>query len=130
MANQNFDANGANSVAVMPSLARTATPDTMEYDNAGRTRGLTLVADMTAVTATGTVTFKVQGVDRTSGKTWDILASTAVSTVSTTVLRIGYGITAAANAAVSDVIPPVVRIVATHGNGVSMTYSVALHLSY
>lgn len=112
-------------VSVLPSAARTATPDTveiLEFDSG--VSGLALVVDSTAVTATGTLTVKIQGVDPVSGKTWDILTSTAISSVATTVLRVHPSIAAVANSAAADVLPPRVRILVTHGNAVSMTYSV------
>lgn len=116
---------------ILPSAARTATPNAQEFDGAGRTdAGLIVVIDMTAVTATGTVTVLIEGVDRVSGKTWTVLQSTAVATVSTTVLRIHSQLTAAANLVAKDALPPIFRVTCTHVNAVSMTYSVSGHLTY
>lgn len=116
---------GAGVVTVLPSAARTATPDTQEFDLGPGARGLHLVIDATAVTATPALTVTVAGVDRVSGKTYTILASAAIATVSTTVLRIGAGLTAAANAVANDLVPPVIRITCAHGDSDSITYSVA-----
>jgi len=128
MANIVNSAYGYTSVPVYTSAARTATPDTQEFTELGPVAGLALVIDVTAVTATPSVTFRIQGVDRASGKTWDILTSAAITAVGTTVLRVGPGITATANVAVSDVIPPIIRITATHGDADSITYIATLHL--
>jgi hypothetical protein len=115
---------------VLPSAARTATPtDTNEYELGGRARALTVVIDVTAVTSTPSTTFTIQGIDRTSGKTWTILASTALASTGTVVLRVAPGITASANVSANDVVPPLIRIVASHGNANSMTYSVAGYVS-
>lgn len=114
--------------AVYPSAARTATPDTVELE-VGDSDGVTLVIDVTAVTATGTLTVKISGVDRVSGKTFDLLSSASLSAVGTTVLQIGPSIPVAANASANVVVPNVIRVTATHGNGVSLTYSVGLLLS-
>lgn len=112
---------------VLPSAARTADPDTKEYRDLAKAVGLVLVIDVTAITSTPSITVKIQGVDIVSGKTWDILTSAAIATVSTTVMRVRPGITASANVAVSDVLPPVVRVTVTHGNANSITYSVVAY---
>lgn len=112
-------------VPVLDSAARTATPDTVEIADLDRdVAGLALVIDATAVTATGTLTVKIQGVDTVSGKTWDILTGAAISAVGTQVLRVRPAITATPNVSANDVLPPRVRISVTHGNAVSITYSV------
>lgn len=130
MANQITDVVGrGRSFTVLPSAARTATPDTFEYEGAGRfASGVIVVVDVTAVTATGSLTVKIQGVDRLSGKTWDILASAAINAVSTVVLRVHPDMTAALNVAAADMLPPVFRVAVTAANSVSMTYSVSAHL--
>lgn len=121
--------NSAGHFTVYESAARTAAPvDTMEYEVAGY-RGLVLVIDATAVTATPALTVSILGVDRASGKTYTILASTAIATAVTTVLRVGPGLTAAANLVASDVLPPVIRISAAHGDSDSITYSIGALLT-
>lgn len=124
------DAGYGRSAAVLASAARTATPNSQQISVNGRYSGLVLVVDMTAVTATGTVTVKVEGVDPTSGKTFLLLTSTALAAVATTVLRVRPSLTAAANLTVNDVLPPTILVTATHGNGVSMTYSVGALFTY
>lgn len=109
--------------AVLPSAARTATPDTYEFEHDGS--ALHLVVDVTAVTATPSITVTVAGVDRVSGKTYTLLASAAITGTGTTVLKIGRGLTAAANSVANDVLPPVFRVTVTHGDADSITYSVA-----
>lgn len=126
MANIIAQASAPSWFAVLPSAARTATPvDTNEYELGGRARCLTVVIDVTAVTSTPSTTFKIQGVDRLSGKTWDILASAAIAATGTVIMRVGPGIAVTANVSANDVVPPIVRIVASHGNANSMTYSIA-----
>lgn len=115
---------------VLPSAARTASPDTFEYEGARGVVGLVLVVDATAVTATPALTVSVLGVDRASGKTWTVLASAAIATVSTTILKVRPGLTAAANSVANDALPPVFRIVCSHGDADSITYSVGAHLVF
>src|SRR5687767_3759143 len=83
--------------SVLPSAARTATPDTQEFELPSGVKFLHLVIDATAVTATPALTVTISGVDRVSGKTYTLLASAAIATVSTIVLKVGPGLTAAAN---------------------------------
>lgn len=131
MANVLMDLVGAGRVfSVMDSAARTATPDTVQFTGMGRSVGLVLVVDATAITATPSVVVKIQGVDSVSGKTWDILTSAAIVATGTTVLRVRPGITASTNIAVADALPPVIRILATHGDADSITYSISAHLTH
>lgn len=110
---------------VLASAARTATPDTQEFDLPPGVRGLVVVIDVTAISLTPSVTVTVSGVDRLSGKVYTILASAAITATGTTVLRIGPGLTAAANATANDLVPPVIRVTASHGDADSITYSVS-----
>lgn len=112
---------------VYASAARTADPDTQELEVAGY-RGLHLTIDCTSVTSSPSVVFTVMGVDRTSAKTYDILASAAITGTGTTVLKIGPGLTASANVVANSLIPPVIRIKAVHGNTDSISYSVGAAL--
>lgn len=114
---------------VYASAARTATPDTIELEVPGGTHYAHVVIDVTAVTATPSVTFTVSGVDRVSGKIYTLLASAAITATGTTVLRIGPALTAAANTVANDVLPPVIRFTATHADADSITYSVGAHFS-
>jgi hypothetical protein len=130
MANQIFNIQGNRYFVPYPSAALTATPDTMEYEICSRAQGLVLVIDVTAVISTPSNTYNIFGVDRASGKTWTILQSAAIATVSTTVLRVHPQQTASANLIAKDQVPPVIRISSVHGNANSITYSVAGHLTY
>lgn len=122
---------GIRSLTVFPSAARTATPNSQEYGDAGRAdAGLVVVIDATAVTATGSVTVLIEGVDRNSGKTWTLLQSSAIAATGTTVLRVHPQLTAAANLVAKDVLPPVFRVTCTHANAVSVTYSVSAYLTF
>ena len=112
---------------VYASAARTATPDTQELEVAGY-RGLHLIIDCTAASDTPSVVFTIQGVDRVSAKVYTILASAAITGTGTTILRVGPGLTASANVVANDVLPPVIRILATHADTDSLTYSVGASL--
>src|ERR1044071_2113216 len=120
MANIVADLYPSNFVTVLPSAARTATPTDTNECFVGKARGVTVVIDVTAVTSTPSTTVTIQGVDRVSGKTWTILASAAIATVSTVILRVAPGLPAAANVTANDLVPPVIRVVASHNNANSM----------
>jgi len=109
------------------SAARTATPTPFDAVNYNA-RGLHLVIDVTAVAATPSVVFTLQGQDVVSGKFYTILASAAITGTGTTVLRVYPGLTAAANLVASDILPRTWRVIATHGDADSITYSVGYSL--
>ena len=120
MAENNFNA------VAFTSEARTATTS-KELKNS-RHKGCHVIIDMTAVTATGTVTPTIQGKDSVSGKYYTLLVGAAISTISTVVLRVYPDLTAAANLIADDIVPSDFRILMTHGNAVAMTYSVGVSL--
>lgn len=111
------------SLTLFPSAARTSTPTAVTF-GASRAKALYIVIDITAVTATPAVTVTVSGYDPVSGKTWTLLASTALATQGTTVLQIGPGIAADANKAIAAHIPDFVRVAPSHGDSDSATYSI------
>lgn len=128
MAN-NINGGAGRSFQVWASAARTATPDTEEWEIPAGARYMHVVIDATASAATPSVVFTVSGVDRVSGKVYTLLASAAITGAGTTVLRIGPGLTAAANLVANDALPPVIRFTATHGDADSLTYSVGAHVA-
>lgn len=130
MANQIIEVTPAGrSFTLLPSAARTTSPDTFELVTSIRNKSLVVVLDATAVTSTPSVTVAAAGVDRASGKTWPLVTSLAVVATGTTVLKVSPGITTSANAAVADVLPPFVRVTVTHGNANSITYTLSAHLT-
>lgn len=109
---------------VFASAARTASIDSADLTNYNG-RGLHLVIDVTAIAATPSVVFSIQAKDPISGKYYNLLSSSAITGVGTTVLRIYPGLLVVANLASNDVLPRVFRVSAAHGDADSITYSVA-----
>jgi len=117
---------GNTDVSVLASAARTTTQTSADQVNYNA-RGIQLVLDMTSV-GTGSVTVSINGKDAVSGKYYPILTGAAVTTNSTNVYRVYPGLTAAANATVSDFLPRTFQVVVTANNGNSATYSVGYSL--
>lgn len=118
---------GKKQITVYASAARTATPTAVEVGVAGA-HGLHLVIDVTAVTATPSVTPLIEGYDAASDSWYTLLTGVAIVATGTTVLKIYPGITPIANASSSDVIPGLIRVTMTHADADSITYSVGAHL--
>lgn len=112
---------------VYASAARTADPTPVDIA-VGRAKALRLVIDATAITATPSVVFNVIVVDSLSGKEITLLASAAVTAVSTVVLNIGVGLPVTANLSANAPLGTTIRIKPVHADADSITYSVAAHL--
>jgi hypothetical protein len=114
-------------VAVLPSAARAATTTSDDFLNRNA-KGLHLVIDVTAITATPSITVTIQGKDYLSGKYYTILASAAISTTGTTVLKVFPGSAVTSNLSANDMLPVNWRVSVTHGDADSITYSIAASL--
>ena len=106
---------------ILPLAARTATNNSTF--TCATTGGLFII-DVSAVTATPSVVFKIQGMLPDTGNTWDILTSAAITGTGTTILRVYPTLTAAANTIAQDILPQAIRINAIHADTDSITYSV------
>ncbi len=113
-----------NSTTIYASAARTATP-TAVTKRVDRAKGVMLLIDVTAITATPSVVVTIEGV-LASGAVYTILTSAAITATGRTALRVYPGITASANVAVSDVVPQTIKVTFTHGDADSITYSADL----
>lgn len=110
-------------ITALASGARTSTNNSGSLSNFAA-RGVHVIVDVTAVTAAPSTVFTIEGFDVVSGKWYVLLTSAAIATVSTTLLTVYPGVTVTANVSASQVLPRTWRVVATHGNANSMTYSV------
>jgi hypothetical protein len=107
---------------IFPSEARTAT-STKTFLSKSQS-GLFFI-NVSAVSATPSVTFTIQGLCPISSTAYTILASAAITGTGLTVLRVSPHLTAAANTIAKDILPQSLKVVATHGDADSITYSVA-----
>lgn len=114
------------SIRVLQVTGATTTQTSADLRNPN-SAGVVVVLDMTVV-GTGSVTVQIQGKDKASGKFYPILTGAPVTTNVTNTYRVFPGITAVANAAVSDLIPSIWRVVVTANNANPTTYTVGASL--
>ena len=113
------------------SAARTASPADFEVTRKSGDVGYfgaIITIDITAIAATPSVVFNIEGVDDLSGQTYTILSSAALTSVSTVVLQFGEGVTANANLAAEHFVPRRWRINPVHADADSITYSVSVEV--
>lgn len=110
-------------LTVLAAAARTTTTASGTQTNYNG-KGVNVFVDVTAVGTAPSITVAIQGLDPVSGKWVTLLTSAAITTVSTTLLRVYPGIAAAANTKADEVLPRRWRVNVTHGNADSITYSV------
>lgn len=111
-------------VAVADKTQQTTT-FSVDFDNPDGA-GLTLVTDVTNA-GTGSLTPSIRGITP-HGTTYPILTGAAIVANGQQVLKVGRGLTAAANAVANDQAPKKVRITFTHDNANPMDYKAALLL--
>lgn len=123
-------------LAVFASAARTATPTAVTLTKAilgvdpDRMLNMHLIIDVTAIVTTPIITVTIDALDPVSGKYYNLLTSSAISTVSVNILKIGVDMENAANLAARDILPEDVRISIAHTDADSITYSVGLNFQY
>jgi hypothetical protein len=76
----------------------------------------------------GSIQVTIQGKDPLSGKKYTILQSAVLTALATIVLRVGAGLTAAANLVANDVLPKDLTVSFAHGAGGPITYTARLEL--
>lgn len=104
---------GGESISALDQTDADATVNSGDLINPGF-RGCHVFIDVTAVSDDDEFTFTIQGKDEISGNYYTILASSAIATVSETVLRVYPGLAASGNSIANDVLPPVYRILASY----------------
>lgn len=115
------------SIPVYTSEARTATP-TAQQVVAGDYEGVHVIIDVTAASATPSVTPTIDAYDDLSASWYNLLTGAAITGTGTTVLRIGPDIVDEANLQANDYLPDDIRVTMTHGDTDSITYTVNCRL--
>ena len=111
---------------VLASGAQTTT-QTVTFTNYNSTH-CRVVLDVTTA-GTGSITLSIEAQDAVSGKWVALLTGAAVTTVSTNVYEVGPSLTAAANATANRALSRNMRVVVTHNNANTITYSVGRQLT-
>jgi hypothetical protein len=115
-------------ITILASAARTATTISATFTNPNH-RAAHFIIVVTAITATPSVVFNIEGFDEASATWYPILIPLAITSVGTTVLKVGIGFTPVPNLTANNLIPFSYRVNAVHGDADSITYSVGANLS-
>lgn len=114
---------------ILASGARTATQTLGPYkspDQFGTVDAIEVILDLTAFTTAASLTLSVEGYVEGSSAFRTILSGAALTAVGVTRLVLGPMVPAAANASATAILPKQLRVVVTHGNANSHTYSVTV----
>ena len=121
----------AKQVQIAASAARAATASFTGSDihNPGY-RTAHVYMDVTADPATASLTLTIQGKDLTSGDYYDLVASAAITGVTTGPNRysVGDGVETVTNVSLRATLPKVWRVIVAGSNTDSMTYSISADL--
>lgn len=107
------------------TTTQTLTPGISLGAPMGAPVGLEVVLDLTAFTTAASLTMSIQAYDPGKEDWITLLADAAVTSISTSMLRIGRGVPTVANESIGVFVPLLWRVVVTHGNANSHTYSVS-----
>jgi len=108
--------------ALLASAARTATQTTADQTNYNG-RGIHVILDVTSITDTPSIVLKIEG-KSASGVYYTLLESVAVIGTGTHVYKVMPWATPVVNEAAADLLPRTWRVVVTHADTDSITYSV------
>lgn len=114
-------------ISILPSASRAATAVTTDQINVCGVSALIVVVDTTVI-GTATLTVSIDGKDKTSGKYYNLLTGTAISTNATVRYKISPYLASVANSIANDLVPVVFRITATQAGTGSATYSLSYTL--
>lgn len=109
---------------VLSSAARTATHSTGIKRPPKDMRGVRLFVEVTAAADTPSVVFTFQVKDPINNKWHTLLASAAVTAVSSNCYEIGPGVQTVANVSAARHIGSGFRVTATHADSDSITYNI------
>jgi len=122
--------------AALLSAARTATPADILLDKTSLGASgqalinMHIIIDVTAIAATPSVVPTIVATDKLSGQEYVLLTGSAITGVSTTVLKVGRDMVPAANLAEQDFIPDNTVLRFTHADADSITYSVGINAEF
>lgn len=109
-------------VTLLNSAARTTTQTSSDITTYNLS-AIQIILDVTTP-GTGSITVSIDGKDPASGKYYNLLTGSAVTTAVTNVYTVDPNVPAVANVTAQKRLPRTFRIVVTHNNANSITYSV------
>lgn len=112
-------------ITALASAARTASLNSSEFTLYGAT-GVIFVVDVTAVSLTPSVSITLQCYDSLSGKWFNIITATAITTTGTYKIMAFPNATAAAGSVASTVVARQCRLNCIHSDTDSITYSIGV----
>lgn len=115
-------ANLPYSATLLPSAARTATPNAVQFAVPHGTSGLEVVVNTTAAGTSPSTVVTIEGITKL-GAVFDILASAAITAVGVARLSVAPSLPATANVSANELVPELIRVKFVHGNATSHTYS-------
>jgi len=115
----------ARNVKLLPSAARTAAQSTKAVGMENQEHSTHVIIDVTSITNTPILTPTIEGYDPVSAKWYDILPGNPISSVGTTVMKVGPGIQSVVGAAAADILPQSWRVTVAVADADSATYSVS-----
>ena len=110
---------------LLPSANRFASANTADQYATKDDKGIT-VFGVVSTLSSNTLTFNIQG-KRPDGTYYTVLSSSPSAATGTFTLKLYPGMTASANASVSEPLPPVFRVTSTHTNANTATYSIQVN---
>lgn len=129
------------SAVLLTSSARTATPAAINLNGDFTSKGSSvsfieidpailknfhIIVDVTAIVTTPSIVVSIEASDEASDTFYPLLTSQAITSISKNVLKVGVDMIESSESS-SDFIPKKARIVITHANADSITYSVGIN---
>ena len=111
-------------VTLLASAARTTATTSSDQVNLGW-KGVHVYINVSAIVASPGLTITIQGKDELTGAYYTLLTGTQIVTATSQVLKVYPGITAAANASASDVLPKYWRVSVAVADADEATYSIS-----
>ncbi len=131
------------SAVLLASAARTATPTPIslndgEFQSKGSGKSFIkinpsildnfhIIIDVSEINLTPSIVVTIEAFNEATGNYYSLLDSLAITTVSTTVLKIGKNVVESTNASAQDFIPKDTRIKIVHEDADSITYSIGIN---
>lgn len=114
-------------LTLLPIVTRTSSTNSPNFTNYD-SKGGHFILNVTTVSGSASIVLTVQGHDSVSNSYYDILVSSAITTIGINVLKVYPGIATLSNGAASDLVPRTFRVSVAHATGDSITYSVGCNL--